>query len=49
MPIILATLGGYDQEDRWLEASLNKKFSNPISTNSWAQWYMPVIPSYVGS
>jgi hypothetical protein len=29
-----------------LEAILGKEFIRPhISTNSWAQWHMPVIPA----
>jgi hypothetical protein len=30
------------------EASLAKSSKDPISSNSWVQWHVPVIPSHVG-
>jgi hypothetical protein len=49
MPVILAT---WEAEIRIISilASLSKKVSrpHPVSTHSWAQWHIPVIPSYMG-
>jgi hypothetical protein len=40
-------LGGRDREERFWE-SIGRKFADHISTNGWAQFHMPVIPSSMG-
>jgi hypothetical protein len=40
--------GGRDQKNCGSRTAQAGSFQDPISTNSWAQWYMPVIPSYSG-
>jgi hypothetical protein len=36
-------LGGRDQEDHGLNLVLAGSLQDPISTNSWVQWHVPVI------
>jgi hypothetical protein len=37
-------LGSWDQEDRDLQSAQAKTLWDPILTNSWARWSVPVIP-----
>jgi hypothetical protein len=43
-PVILASPEGWRLDESWCEVQA-KSSQDPISTNGWAWWYVPVMPA----